>query len=459
VNQGLQLAVELDKSTLHASLADPILGAISFLNEVMDRFPNAISFAPGAPNPSFFDEIDVGKALDVFSRYLAREKGLEPAQIRRILYQYGPSRGHINDIIARAINKDQHIDISPGAVVVTVGCQEAMVLVLRAVCASPADILGVVNPCFVGISGAARVLDVNTVGIDDSENGIDLKQLEATCRTLREKGKRLRLLYVAPDYSNPAGTLMSLNARRRLLDMAAREDFLLLEDNAYGFTAAPDKAIPTLKALDQAYRVIYLGTFAKICFPGARVGFAVADQPVRDSLGRISLLADELAALKSMITVNTSPISQAIIAGVLIEHDYSFASVCVAKSVLYRRNMRLLLDALEQNLGARSGFPYQIKWNAPRGGFFVRMRLPCVVDEDLLQLSAERYGVLWTPMAQFYLDGGTSNELRLASSFLTPEKISEGVQRLSLFLRDPKVMNGAEIGDTRSQTDNSSLGR
>jgi (S)-3,5-dihydroxyphenylglycine transaminase len=435
----LPLTVGLDKRSLHACLSDPILDSINFLNEVMDRFPDAISFAPGAPNPTFFEDIDVIKALDTFVNYLSREKKLEPAQIRRVLYQYGPSRGQINDLVAGMLQKDEGISVSPQAVVIAAGCQEAMILVLRALCASSEDLVAIVNPCFVGFAGAARVLGLNTVSVAEKDEGIDFGHLDNICRSARAGGKRVRLLYVAPDYSNPSGTLLDLETRLRLLKTATRENFFLVEDNAYGFTAAPKAALPTLKALDDSYRVIYLGTFAKICFPGARVGFVVADQPVRHENGNMGILADELATIKSMITVNTSPICQAIIGGMLLEHECSVKSLADKKSKLYRQNLQLLLDALNRHLGSGSAFPYQVAWNTPHGGFFVRLRLPYRVDNDLLKVSAERYGVLWTPMTQFYLDGVPSNELRLSCSYLSPDKIEEGVRRLSLFLRDPCI--------------------
>jgi (S)-3,5-dihydroxyphenylglycine transaminase len=431
--------IELQRERLHASLRDPVMDQINFLNEVMDRYPDAISFAPGAPNARFFADLDVAAAIDRYTDYLVREKGLAPAAVKHHLYQYGPSRGQINGLVARALRRDQGIDVSPQAIVITVGCQEAMLLVLRAICATATDVLAIANPFFVGIAGAARVLDVATVPVGETDDGIDLGALGAACRAARAQGKRVRALYVAPDFSNPSGTRLDLEARRKLLHVAEREDILLIEDNAYGFMAAPDAVLPTLKALDERGRVIHLGTFAKLCFPGARVGFVVADQTVRDRFGATRLLADELAAIKSMVSVNTSPICQAIIGGMLLAHDCSFARLGEDKRALYQDNLRYLLDTLDRHLGPSSGFPYRLAWNAPRGGFFVRMRLPVPVDDELLRLSAAQYGVLWTPMAHFYLDGSGNDQLRLACSYLSADLIEEGVRRLASFLRDPRV--------------------
>ncbi|MEV7679131.1 PLP-dependent aminotransferase family protein [Streptomyces sp. NPDC088341] len=437
----------LRRDALHGSLGSPAMGSINFLNEVMGRFPEAISFAPGAPHTSFFAEIDTARHTARYLRHLEEERGLKPEQAERLLYQYGPSRGLINGLVADALRTDQGIDVPPESLVITVGCQEAMLLALRALVASPADLVAVVNPCFVGLSGAASVLGVDLVPVDDTEEdadgtggtggtegGIDFAQLDEVCRAARRAGRRIRALYAAPDFSNPSGGFMSLEARHRLLAVAEREDFLVLEDNAYAFTAEQPGALPPLKALPGGERVVHLGTFAKVCMPGARVGYVVADQPVRDASGRTGLLADELATLKSMVTVNTSPLSQAVIGGILLEHGGSLASVVRAKAELYQRNLRLLLDALDRGLGPGTGAPAGVSWNRPRGGFFVRVRLPVAADERLLERSAREFGVLWTPMSHFYLGDGGDRQLRLACSYLDPDTIEEGVVRLTRFL-------------------------
>ncbi|MFE4174488.1 PLP-dependent aminotransferase family protein [Streptomyces sp. NPDC056909] len=441
---GVAAGAVLRRDALHGSLGSPAMGSINFLNEVMGRFPDAISFAPGAPHTSFFAEIDTARHTARYLRHLEEERGLGREQAERLLYQYGPSRGLINGLVADALRTDQGIDVPPESLVITVGCQEAMLLALRALVASPADLVAVVNPCFVGLSGAASVLGVDLVPVDDTEEdtggtggtegGIDFAQLDEVCRAARRAGRRIRALYAAPDFSNPSGGFMSLEARHRLLAVAEREDFLVLEDNAYAFTAEQPGALPPLKALPGGERVVHLGTFAKVCMPGARVGYVVADQPVRDASGRTGLLADELATLKSMVTVNTSPLSQAVIGGILLEHGGSLASVVRAKAELYQRNLRLLLDALDRGLGPGTGAPAGVSWNRPRGGFFVRVRLPVAADERLLERSAREFGVLWTPMSHFYLGDGGDRELRLACSYLDPDTIEEGVVRLTRFL-------------------------
>jgi (S)-3,5-dihydroxyphenylglycine transaminase len=426
-------ALQLAAEDLHEALQDPLLGALGFLNEVMARYPDAISFAPGAPNPALLDELDVAAQLDRCVAHFARSRGLSARAARRMLFEYAPSRGLINDLLAEALRRDEGIDVPSDAIVVTVGAQEAMLLVVRALCRAPDDMLAVVSPCFVGIAGAARLLDVPVIAIDEGEHGVEVAAVEAACRRARAGGKRIRALYVAPDFSNPSGTVLGLDARRRLLELARREHLVLIEDCTYGFTAAPDAELPSLKALDATGHVVMLGTFAKLCLPGARVGFVVADQVVADGGGTRRLLADELATLKSVVTVNTSPIGQAVVGGMLLEAGCSLAALGRMRSRTYRHRLASLLDALDRHLlpGAAA---VGVSWNRPAGGFFVRMRLPVPVDAALLERSASQFGVLWAPMSSFHVGGGGHDELRLSCSYLEPAEIEEGVGRLSRFL-------------------------
>ncbi|MGW1774920.1 aminotransferase-like domain-containing protein [Streptomyces sp. NPDC002104] len=423
--------VLLSPSRLHDSLGAPVLGSIGFLNEVMGRFPDAISFAPGAPHPDTLPDPDIQHYTDRFLRHLG-ERGMGPERARRMLFEYGPSRGIINDIVSEALWRDHGIETSPEDVVVTVGAQEGMFLVLRALFGSAEDILAVADPCFVGITGAARMLGLDVVPVAEGTQGIDLEALTAACRDARLAGRAVRALYVAPDFSNPGGGRMPLASRHRLLELAEQEDFLILEDNAYGFTATVASSMPSLKALDTGRRVVHIGTFAKVAFPGARVGYVVADQRVGGQSGPTRPLAAELATLKTMVTVNTSPLSQAVIGGMLLEHGGSLATLGRHKAELYQRNLTCLAQALDRHLTGVA--PPGVRWNRPEGGFFVRVHLPVRADPALLEVSAAKYGVLWTPMEQFYAGGAGDHQIRLSCSYLDPREIEEGVRRLAAFL-------------------------
>jgi (S)-3,5-dihydroxyphenylglycine transaminase len=289
---------------------------MNFLNEITLRYPEAISFAPGRPYDGFFETEQVFTHIRRYLDYLA-ENGNSSGQIRDALFQYGPTAGRITELIASSLGADENIIVPPESIVVTVGCQEAMFLALRALISGPADVLVISSPCYVGITGAARLLDIAVTSVEEREDGFRCADLDAAIRAELARARRPRAFYVVPDHSNPAGITMPMQTRRELLDLAAHHDFLILEDSPYRMIS-PAPHFPALKSLDRQRRVVYLGSFSKTAFPGARVGFAVADQLVTDAAGRTGLLADELAKIKSMVTVNTSSLSQAVIAGMLL---------------------------------------------------------------------------------------------------------------------------------------------
>jgi (S)-3,5-dihydroxyphenylglycine transaminase len=423
---------DLSVKDLHASLSDPVLDTMNFLNEVTFRYPGAISFAPGRPYDGFFDTEQIFAYIRGYLDHLAGS-GKSPGQIRDALFQYGPTAGRIRDLIAGSLRADENIDVPAESIVVTVGCQEAMFLVLRALIACPGDVLLVSSPCYVGITGAARLMDIEVVAVEEREDGFRCADLDAAVQAELARGRRPRALYVVPDHSNPAGSTMPVQTRRELLDLAARHDILIVEDSPYRMVS-PGPHLPTLKSLDRQRRVVHLGSFSKTAFPGARVGFAVADQRVADSAGRTGLLADELAKIKSMVTVNTSPLSQAVIAGMLLACRGRISELNTETAAYYADAMRSTLRQLERSFPANQRAALGVRWNRPDGGFFLTMRVPFRADNAALARSAEEFGVIWTPMSYFYPHGGGDYCIRLSVSYLSQADITEGITRLARFI-------------------------
>ncbi|MEV5140127.1 aminotransferase class I/II-fold pyridoxal phosphate-dependent enzyme [Streptomyces syringium] len=423
---------DLRKEELHRSVGDPVLDTMNFLNEITGRFPEAVSFAPGRPYEGFFDTEDIFTHIRRYLDHQA-ERGLSPEAIRTSVYQYGPTAGLIRELIADSLRKDEGIDVAPESIVVTVGCQEAMLLALRALFASPRDVLLVASPCYVGITGAARLLDIPLTEVEERDGGISCADLEAAVQAELARGRRPRAFYVVPDHSNPSGNTLSLRARAELLELAARHDLIILEDSPYRLVSAGEQ-LPTLKSMDRERRVVHLGSYSKTVFPGARIGFVVADQRVEDASGATSLLADELAKIKSMVTVNTPPLSQAAVAGMLLASDGRISQLNSAPAAHYGDVLRVTLEQLARHFPEARRNDSQVSWNEPSGGFFLTVRVPFTVDNAALLRSAQEHGVIWTPMSYFYPDGGGEHTIRLSFSYLSPADIEEGVARLARFI-------------------------
>jgi (S)-3,5-dihydroxyphenylglycine transaminase len=349
------------------------------------------------------------------------------------VFQYGPTAGRIRELIARSLRDDENIDVPAESIVVTVGCQEAMLLVLRALIAGPRDVFLVSSPCYVGITGAARLLDIDVAEVEEREDGFRCADLEAAIRAELDRGRRPRAFYVVPDHSNPTGTTMPAETRYELLELAARHDILIVEDSPYRMVS-PAPHLPTLKSLDRHRRVIHLGSFSKTAFPGARVGFAVADQPVSDAAGRVGLLADELAKIKSMVTVNTPAVSQAVVAGMLLACQGRISEHNLEAAAYYANAMKATLHRLDQCFPPERRAALGVRWNEPDGGFFLTMRVPFEAGNEALARSAEDFDVIWTPMSYFYPHGGGDHSIRLSVSYLSEEDITEGISRLARFI-------------------------
>lgn len=420
-------APPLSTADLHASLSDPALTSMTLLNEITGDHPDAVSFAAGRPYEGFFDQEALHRHLRLFARHLERERGLGPEGVRRTLFQYGPTKGIVNDLIVRQLRTDEGIEADPEEVLVTTGCQEAMVLVLRALRRDARDVVIAAAPTYVGFTGAARLTETTVRPVPEGPGGLDAEALGEAVRAARAEGLRPRACYVVPDFSNPGGARMSEEDRRRLLRAAEEHDVLLIEDNPYSMFHDGGGRPPTLKALDRSGRVVYIGSFSKTAYPGARIGYVVAGRPVAEG----GVLADQLAKLKSMLTLNTSSVAQAAVGGLLLEHGCSMERACAREAAVYRRNLRALLDGLAARF-PRGG---PVSWNTPAGGLFAVVTVPFTADEEALEESARRFGVLWTPMYHFYAGtGGGLRQLRLSYSVLTPEDIATGLDRLAAFV-------------------------
>lgn len=398
-----------------------VFGAIGFLNEVMGRHPDAISFAPGAPLLEGITRERVIAALDEGAALAGAGPGWER------LFTYGPSQGVINDALAAALSATAGLDVSPSDLTVTVGAQEAFILLLRALDLHRTGTLGIVAPAFAGIRGAAAFLGVRAVDVLEGPAGVCADAVRAACAQATAEGAPLRALYVAPDHSNPSGVVLDHPARLALLAVAEEQDLLLVEDTTYGFT---DPGVPaSLKALDTARRVVQVGTFSKVCLPGARVGYVVADQPWGEGS-----LATWMATLKNMTTVNTSPLTQAVVAGLVLADPDDLRRRGRALAEVYREKRLALLAALDEELPDAAALG--LSWNRPTGGFFVVLSTPHDLDHAAVEDCAVRYGVLWTPMRDFHAGAEGDRQLRLSCSFAPTDQIREGVRRLGAFLRE-----------------------
>jgi (S)-3,5-dihydroxyphenylglycine transaminase len=419
---------------LRRCFSDPLLDVGVFLNDVVARFPTAISFAPGRPHD---ETLDVEAHLGALGAYVVDEaKRLErdPAQVWRMLGQYSRTNGIVAESIATHLRLDERIGVEPDAILVTVGAQEAMAILLAGLFERRRDILLVSEPTYIGITGLARMLGIRTVPVDTGAAGLDPDAVDRAIRRLSGRGRmRVRALYDIPDFNNPLGTTLPLAQRMALLDVCRRHEVLLIEDNAYGMFAYDGDRLPTLKSLDRSGDVIYVGSFSKTLFPGLRAGYLVADQrlPTGESL------AGALARVKALTTVNTPPLMQAIVAAALRRTGGTLEPIVAPKRARYRLQRDAMLAALGDRFGSGEA---GVSWNQPAGGFFLSVTLPFDFGRTELTRCVEDHGVIVSPMRFFCIGPGCRRQVRLAFSSADPETIARGIERFAGFVdRQPRA--------------------
>jgi 2-aminoadipate transaminase len=148
----------------------------------------------------------------------------------------------------------------------------------------PGDVALVELPAYTGAITAFRNVQAELVGVKQEADGIDLTDLDAVLKRLRGAGRRVRFLYLVPNFQNPTGLMLAAEKRKRLLEWASREDMLIVEDDPYREIyfdqGTGEQAIRPIKADDAEERVIYLSSFSKTLAPGFRVAWIAAPAPV-----------------------------------------------------------------------------------------------------------------------------------------------------------------------------------
>lgn len=404
---------------------------MNFLNEVSERFPQAISFASGRPADDFFEMDQWLGETGQFVRHFGAVNNLSDERARKLIAQYGRTAGIIGDLISAQLRNDEHIDCGSGQILVTAGCQEAIELLLRSLCTDVNDVILVRSPSYIGITGAADLASIDVVPIfcdDDEHLGAELA---STIATLESRGKRARALYLVPDFDNPTGKVLSARVRTDIIEVCAKHSVAILEDNPYGMFRYAGDRVPSMFELDRHGCVVFLGTYSKTVCPALRVGFIVVPAFFRPHAVTGGDFIHLMSQRKSFGTLNTSQISQAIIGGILLRENLSLRRFVSPALKLYRENRDRMLAALESQLGQYAG---RISWNRPDGGFFLTLSLPFEFLAADVEQCARQCGVLVMPLSFFALGDDNKSVIRLAFSNVAPEMIEVGIGRLGRFL-------------------------
>lgn len=362
--------------------------------------PVAISFGGGLPDPVTFPVDDLAAAAE----RVLRNHGAAALQYGGLVGFEG-----LRDYIAAKVRRDDQRAISPDQVVLTSGSSHAISLACFAFVSSGDTVL-VEAPTFAGSLRAIRSYGAHLAPVPVDEGGLSVEALERQLRALQASGRPPKLLYTIPNFQNPAGVTMSLDRRRRVVQLAQQWGFLVLEDDAYGDLRYEGPALPSLFSLDDSGLVLKLGSFSKVLAAGLRLGWA-AGHP--DAVNALVAVRHDMGV---------SPLLARIVA------DYAGAGNLDPHIQRLRAHYRAKRDRLVAALGEHCA-PW-VRFRTPQGGFFVWLALAEGVDPDRLAQETADESVGYVPGPAFFADGGGRSHVRLAFSFTPMDDIERGVAAL-----------------------------
>ena len=380
--------------------------------------PEVISLAGGLPDTSSFPP-------ETFAAVTARIAEQNCAKA----LQYGPTEGlpETKECIAEVMAAEG-MSVDRDDMIVTTGGQQVIDLVTKTLI-DPGDVIVAEGPTYPGAVPVFHAYQADVVQIDMDAEGMRVDLMEDALDRLERDGRRPKFIYTVPSFQNPAGVTMSLPRRKRLVEVAAERELLVLEDNPYGLLRYEGAAPEPLYALDGGVYVMYLGTFSKILSPGIRMGWVVAPPPVLEKINLGKQEAD----------LCTSTLSQLMVQAYFELSDWR--DYVRSLTEIYRARRDAMLAALEDH------FPPQAEWTRPSGGLFIWATLPDFIDTDDLLVRALQDNVAFVPGSGAYLDGRGHNSMRLNFSGSGEEGIREGVRRIGEAIREQVELYGTLTGE------------
>jgi 2-aminoadipate transaminase len=364
--------------------------------------PEVISLAGGLPDTSTFPPETFAAQMTK----IAQESSAEALQ-------YGPTEGFEGMKAAiRQVMEAEGMSPDTDDIIVTTGGQQALDLIAKTL-VDPGDVVICEGPTYPGAVPVFCSYEAETHQVPMDDDGMRVDELESLMDRLAADGRKPKFIYSVPSFQNPAGVTLSLERRRRLVELARSREVLVVEDNPYGLLRYEGEPQVPLYQLDGGDYVIYVGTLSKILSPGIRLGWAVAPPPVME----------KIALGKQATDLCTSTLTQYFALEYFAEGRWReyVDSLCE----IYRARRDTMLEALERH------FPPQATWTKPGGGLFVWATLPDYIDTSDLLAKALRENVAFVPGAAAYVDGRQgSNSMRLNFSGSDEDEIREGIRRI-----------------------------
>ena len=359
--------------------------------------PDIVSFAGGLPAPELFPVQEIAAAC---------QRVLETHAAHALQYSTTEGEPALREYLAGAMSRPGCV-VEPENILVTNGSQQALDLIGK-LFVDPESCVMTSEPTYLGALQAWNVYEACYVTVPQDEDGVIIEAIEGKLA----EGYEPRLVYVLPNFHNPAGTTIPLERRLRLVELARKHDLILIEDDPYGELRFEGSEIAPLYELAPE-RTIYLSTFSKTLAPGFRLGWVAAPREI----------LQRFVQAKQGSDLHTATFSQMVVADVC-QRGLIRTHVPKIRAV-YRERRDAMLRALEAH------WPEGSSWTRPHGGLFLWARVPEGLNTaELLPKAVERK-VAYVPGMAFYPgEKGGYNAMRLNFSNAGVADIEAGIRRL-----------------------------
>ena len=358
------------------------------------------SFAGGYPSAETFPLEEIRQTIsEVIDKYGAKA------------FQYGATQGVME--LREAVAERYGVPVE--RVQITSSSQQGIDVCTR-VLVDPGDVILTSSPSYLGALQSFRSYRADIRGVRH-HNDLEADRLadEEELSRIREEGKKVKFLYMIPDFQNPSGESLTLQERRMLVALAREHGFLIVEDSPYRELRYEGEHIPTMYSLAPDH-VIHLGSFSKIFAPGFRLGWAIAHPEILD---KIYVCKQSLDLCPPILDQYVA--AEFLRSGRLDEN--------LKKSIdLYKGKRDLLLDQLGKHM------PAGVTWTHPEGGLFLFLTMPEGFDAVKFYDEALEAGVAYVAGEFFHPDGSGKNTMRMNFSFMSGQRIIEGVELLAKLL-------------------------
>ena len=379
-----------------------------------------ISFAGGMPNNDLFPV----KQIDEIYNNL-------PDVLKKHCFQYGPTSGY--PPLVKSLQKYLQIKglpVDTNKILITTGSLQAISIVTQEF-VNQGDIILTENPSFVGALSVFETYEAEIHGIPIDNNGINIEALKKKIASLDKKPK---LLYVTPNYHNPAGIIYTPERKKELLEVLANTGIILLEDDAYSdlyFNEEEKYLVKPMKSYGfPDVEIIYTGSFSKIIGPGFRLGYMLASPEI----------FDKAETIKQALDACTSNFMQILANEFLTQNKLQPYLKGLRKE--YKERKDILQKSLIKNM------PKEITWNEPKGGFYIWLKLPNHIRSTDVFKESIKKGVVFVTGRTFDPASEKDDRLRLSFSNMPKDTIEKGVEILADAVN--RVLESSHLGNPKS---------